>query len=65
MFFREYTVGIHLLIEEVTFIAEVGDFSIHSARQVISRTILFAEQVPTIGHRFLHFLLVVKRPLER
>lgn len=50
----------YMLIEEVTFMAEVGGFSIHSARQVISRTILFAEQVPTIGHCFLHFLLVVK-----
>lgn len=36
--------------------AEVGGFSIHSARQVISRTILFAEQSPHNWPLFLAFL---------
>lgn len=34
MFFSEYIMEIHMLIEEVTFMAEMEDFSIHSARQV-------------------------------
>ena len=46
----------HMLIEEVTFMAEVGDFYIHPARQVISRTLLLAEQSPHNWPLFLAFL---------
>lgn len=56
MFFSEYTMESNMLIEEVTFMVEVGDFSIHSARKVISRTLLFAEQSPHNWPLFLAFL---------